>query len=1464
MSSSPSDSSKANVVAFLNPFVGASAIPRLEILVDWRDAAAWNNALETSIQFEIYAVKADQPVQYASDDTAHLGTPVLTSVDLTPSLPEKDIAVIRKRVEGYLHLSSILSQYSFPTSDRLASIARAADLSAFAPQKAGAAGKWESEPIRVPHPPEFHLDNEGSSQLLLAHAAHLRVWNENVVTRYIEAEKDPKLRILTTGTGGVPPVLEALRNAARNEPTFGRILNVLYYFEISAAGFKRLRGAKSDFLWLYARPANLSITGPDLVLVPTRLVVDAKGGGTYLEQDAETRTGMSVNDVIAAYQPNKVTAHQLISSEVFETLPPTDHRHLIYTKRTKATVHTHIAQLKQWSRTEDDGSIAQFLRFKTPTDAITFKTKCLDSIETDVQSIYNVDRPYDSIGIVWDQNQTVPTQNVSAAHVGYKGFRIDRITDKGSDSTCKVEKRLLFPSGHDIDLAESDLLGPVEGYVPVDNQNDPTIGAYKADTSAKEIELVVPRQFLVFDGYNSTAVNPLDQLLSTTSEDIVANAADPIVVLSNVSRTGRMLKYGDEIGFGVRKVAMTGLSPACDVKVNLKTLPASQHDPIFSFQRFVPIQEPAVKLGLQDLITLGEAGNGTDQSTNVYQVDGPSPKLKIEAQYPLAHYKLALQAATDIGDIGDDFNAACKSFVFRNEQKIDSSGFLRAFDPHASSVDVVSQVWYPFKANPSKGRQLATGKSSRSTKIGRLSFSDLVVKAQRMLADEVYPEAFDLPAMMPGNYQPQVGSKDLPDPQIFVGLRNRIQCRAGFDSDPVNPQLSPEVFPKAPLENPKITRAWTLNPVVHPSGKQFPIGGTVSPKDAAKKMTSSVSNYASIATARLERYLIVPPSQQATTGSADSVSEPARGTPFQWRKRLMPIPYVSGADKNIYYSSNQQAFDKYFAFISANVLKGDYGGSGPSASPVISAKNPTNGDYTMVANWSGANREMVIPGFHFPRPITVEEIPPDTSHEIAYRASLGDLLASSRHLPFVDDDIVWTVRLQWRVDLAKAEIPRGYELAAVKEFCIYRTEGTNIDLSKLPAPIATLLVPSRQALNRYDLDQVWWVMFDAITDREKHDYKYHVVAFPQDGAIFSTNEWFEISVPLPCSEFDLQPERLVPLPLAADPDRGFAFVFNVPAEMDVEARKKLKVAVRIAQSVGDPLLATDNSAKALESDRTEFNEGNAVNLALLKACSDPTGLPAALDLIFPNLASAYIQENGFPKNPFADGTGADPQSMDGWTWVNGPLYLPNKGNKLVFSHVLPAMDAQKSPTKNPFLKFHIAYFNPENYPRLRHTTGSDFILSDWVQAFPGDLIVEETTAPAGLRVKNAWGASPAAGASKHEARVLYRIHAFISDKRDRNIPAFHVSSFYCSEPVVSYSDLAAKLRDSLSKFELKDLSTQDPSSLELAIGVEEGLWALASATSPGTQQAGAGSGAVFVVLRSTKAAFVLSFVNLFR
>jgi hypothetical protein len=1460
MSPSPSDSSKANIIAFVNPFPNFAATPRLEILVDWRDAPTWNNALGTSIDFEIYAVKADQAAQYLADDTTHLGKPVLTSSDLTPSLPEKDITVIRRRIEGYLHLSGILSQYTFPPSDRLASIARAADLSAFAPQKAGAAGKWVSEPIRVPHPPEFHQDVTANSQLLLAHVAHLRVWNENLITRYIEAEKDPKLRILTTGTGqDAPPVLEALRNAARNEPTFGRILNVLYCFEISSDGFKRLQSAKSDFLWLYARPSNLSTSGSDVVLVPTRLVVDAMGAASYLEQDAETRKGVSFKDVIAAYQPNKVSAHQLISSEVFETLPPTSHRHLIYTKRTKAAIHAHVTQLKNWTLNKATGSIAEFLRFKRPGDADTFKAKCLDSVETDVQSIYNVDRPYDSIGIVWDHDQAVPTQNVNAAHVGYKGFRIDRVTDKGSDSTCIVEKHILFPSGQDIYLTESDLLGSVEGFVPVDCQNDPTIGPYKADTSAKDIEMVVPRQFHVFDGYNSATVNPLDQLISSAPEDIVVSAADPLVVLKNISRTGRLLKYGDEIGFGVRKVAMTGLSPLCDVKTSLKTWSTSQPDSIFLFQRYVPIQEPAIKLSLRELKPQSQAGNGSDQSTNLYQVTGSSPRLQLGVQYPLAHYKLALHAAVEIGDLGDDFNTACKSFVYRNDQKLDSSGFLRAFDPHASSVEVVSQIWYPFSANPAKDRQLTTGRSKRSTNTAGLSFSDLVVKAQQMLADQKYPENFDVPVLMPGHYEPTVDLRDVPDPQIFVGLRNRIQCRGGYDNPP-NPQLSKEVFLTPPLENPKITRAWTLNPVVHPSDKPFAIGGDVDPKVAAKQMAGSASSYGSLLAARLERYLSVPPTQQDTTSPGDSVTEPARGTPFQWRKRLMPAPYMPGADKQKYYSSNVAAFSKYFTFLSANILKADYGNSGLSVSPTISPKDPSNGDYTIIANWSGAHRQMVIPGFHFPRPVTVEEVLPDSIHDIGYVASLGDLLASTRKLPFIDDDVVWIVRLQWRVDLTKSGIPRGYELSAVKEFRVYLTEGTDLDLNNLPPSIATLPVPSRQALNNYDLDQVWWVMFDAVADRKKHDRKYHVVAFPQDGAIFTTNEWFEIPVLLPCSEFDSQPEKLVPLPLKADPDRGFAFIFNVPAGLDKEARKKLKVALRVAHAVGDPLLATDNSAKALESDRTELNEGNALNQALLKACSDPNGLPAALDYLFPSLPSVFIQENEFPKNPFADGPGTVPQSVDGWVWANGTLHVPDNGNKLVFSHVLSAMDTQNPPTKNPFLKFNIAYFSPESYPRLRHTTGSDFILSEWVQAFPDDLVVEETNKPVGLIIKNAWGGNSSAGAAKQEACVLYRFHTFISQKQDGNIPAFHVSSFYSSSPVLSYVNLATKLRDSLLKFGLNDLSTTQ--GLQLTIGVEEGLWALASATSPGMEQVGAGSEAVFVVLRSGKAAFGLPFAKL--
>jgi hypothetical protein len=832
-------------------------------------------------------------------------------------------------------------------------------------------------------------------------------------------------------------------------------------------------------------------------------------------------------------------------------------------------------------------------------------------------------------------------------------------------------------------------------------------------------------------------------------------------------------------------------------------------------------------------------------------------------QCPLAHYKLCLHAANDIGDLDGDFNAACKSFVFRNQEKTDQSGFLRGLDPHAKSVEVVSKVWFPFSNNQGGDRFLVTGIESRSTDVVDLSFSDLVVRAQRMLAHNDYLKKVEVPVLPPGSYDPVTKLSHLDGPQVFMGLRNRIQCRGGYDPD--NPQLSKEVF-TAPQENPRITRSFTLNPVVHPlNGTLYPIGGDIDSRKSAKSLTTSLGNFMSLPEARLERYLTVPPTaHNAETQQADSVTEPARGTPFQWRNRLMPEPY-DGPDsgKPGYYTLNSGAFDQYRSFLASNVLKGNFGSTGPDPAPLL--LDPEKNDYSIAASWSGKKRQLVVPGFHFPRSIAVREvIPADPSQEITYEATIGNLLAKERHLPFIDDDISWIVRLQWHIDLSTSALVRPYDLAAVKEFRVFLTDGKPLDAKNLPAPIAVLPIPSRRALNTYDLDRVCWVFFDAVKDRALHKFSYHVFAVPLDEAIFSRNEWFEIPITIPNSAFDKQPERLVPLPLQANPNRGFAFVFDQPPALHSNGR----VATRVAQAVADPLLADDPSAISLQSDATEITEGDTLNHVLLKACSDPSGLSNALVILFPTQPSTFYVQESFPDKPFATGPRDDSPSVDGWDWVNGDESISNN-RKVIFSQVLAQMDSPPSPQrnkpglpppKNPFLKFHIAYFDPSNYPRLGHTAGSDFLLSDWVQAFPDGLTLASTPTP-GLRIANAWGARNGKDVSKTDATLLFRFHVFLASAEDSGgeRPAFHLSTFYTSSPEVSYGALRTRIASSLTKFGIvvpSDSAHRKP--FEVTIMAEEGLWAKTSSAAPGPDQGTAAhqiTDAAFVVLRSSSKPF---------
>jgi len=1441
---------KATVVPFLNPWFAQNGIPQIEVLVDWADAKAWASTLSTPVEFEIYVLQARTPLAVKGDSVGVLGTPIINSTELIARPSEHEMAPIRRAIDSYLDPKGLLSKYTFPVSNDLNSIAEAPDLGAFAPN-------GDSEPISIPHPSEFHQDVPRNSLRLLSHVAHLRLWQENVIARAAEAETDSRKRILTTSVGADGgPVLEALRSAARSEPIFGRALNVLHFFGISPAAFERLKTVHGDFLWLYARPTNLtSVANSDIALRPTRTVLDNNGACSYLDQDAESRASISSSDALRSFEAQEVTTYQVVSPAVFVGPRSGSHPHIVYTAETQAAVHGHVQKLKQSERSDND--IKTMLRFKRDADVNTFKSKCLHSIEGDVYGFEHIDRPYDSIGVVWDRRRALPTEQTKVAHVGYNGFRVDRVSSVGSVSTCAVERRLRLASGEDMMFENSGLVSLIEGHLPVDCQHDPTSGPYQKGTSAKQMDLLLPRNFLAFDGYNSVSASPLDGLVSTEADSDVEKAARPLVAVVNRSATEWLTHYGDIIGFDVRKVGITGMSPRTDAQRKATSLPNPRQS--LTFLRYVPVQEPGTALSVVDMSSAHEDEKG--QSSNVYQVTGSSPQLKLKTQYPLAHYKLILDSVSKIGDLGDDFNEACESFVRRATAKEDVAGFLRGFDPHATQIEVISKVWFPFSPNPGGDRFVVTGRSVKSTHSKGQTFSDLVVKAQRMLANGDYPEEFRVPVMMPGKYD-MPAPKTQSDAQVLAGLKNRIQCRGGYDN-PIDPQLSPDVFGSNP-ENPNAARAWTLNPIIHTALGQRPgIGGDVDDEVDQETIRGPITNYASMPDARIERYLLVPPTRGddgSATSSSDAVTEPGRGTPFQWRKRLMPIPFVGSTepDKKKYYSDNKDSFTKYVNFLSANVLKGDYRIAGQPAlpgSPKISVEE--SGNYPIQAVWVGASRELAVPGFNFPRTVPVTEIA-QSNDEFAYQASLGELLAGSqsgaqtRHLPFVDDDLVWVLRLQWKIDLKRSNLSRPHELCAVKEFNVYRAESQESG-SPLETLIATLKVPSVAALRSHDLDRVWWVLFDGISDRLRHDYRYSIEAVPRDEQIFSRAKWFDVPIVVPSSTFDAQPEKLVPLPAQADPNRGFSFLFNAPSNLTKEKADQFRVALRVASAAGDPLLSTDPSAKALESPQDEIAQGQKANATLLKACSDPSGLSDALDYLFPTQPSIFAVESKMPDQPFATASGTSPNSVDGWTWAKGPVQISSNG-KIVFSHALPGFEK----TKNPFVKFHLAYYLSKNYPRLRHTTASDFVLSDWVQAFPDDLLLVEN-GPTGIVVKNPWGGNPKLS-GKLDALVLMRFHIFVSsDKKGPDVPAFHVSTFYTDDSAVTYRDLGSRLTAGFTQMGIDpSVLSAKHNGLSANIVAEEGLWAMTSADSAAATGVSTVSGATFVVFRSTPKPLILS------
>jgi hypothetical protein len=442
----------------------------------------------------------------------------------------------------------------------------------------------------------------------------------------------------------------------------------------------------------------------------------------------------------------------------------------------------------------------------------------------------------------------------------------------------------------------------------------------------------------------------------------------------------------------------------------------------------------------------------------------------------------------------------------------------------------------------------------------------------------------------------------------------------------------------------------------------------------------------------------------------------------------------------------------------------------------------------------------------------------------AAEAKLGLI---GRRLPWVDVDIVWAIRLGWRVPLSGGPIERPLELAAVREFRLFRRDlrqaGNRSDLPReFSPPLATLTRPGVDTLQSVDLDLVEFTWVDAITDREPHEYEYKVVAVPEDPNTFTSQTWFTFRVDVPDSRIAPRPESMRFLPMLAHKEdgqttRSLALYFSDSA---IRGRAD-HTTMRFARTADDPMLPIEPRAKVgslrgsyIPKEWHELFPPGRVNVRVVSSwqeiAADPAGLEGSLA-------------------PTID---CDPPSEDRRARLFVIASKTDDGRRLIW----PESSAELG---NPFFKLHLSTYDERRLPALVHTAASEPAESDWLQFYPDDL--EWLPAQNVIAIASPWGAESA----DPENLVWYRFHFFAQATTEL---LFHVSTFYSHAPSLTVDDARREaLVKSLTRFGWKPQK-----SLALSVRAEEGLLASTYAidATSGKRLAVADPAGRFVVLRS--------------
>jgi hypothetical protein len=1217
-----------------------------------------------------------------------------------------------------------------------------------------------------------------------------------------------------------PGSVRELRRLCRDEPTLGYVFRVLHYVRPDSAAvaeMKRLCGQVAPPVWLLAWPLDGGKPRKGYAAVPTLMTRSTTPATQRFLTSLAASDPKSPGDV-AQFFAEDVSVRQIRPEGAAHGGPRA------VADRFRRAGET--ASLTSLVSREDLIEAAAHVLDKPknagppgPTDPAA--DAAVQQLVDAVLSLEEARPPFDVIAISWDRRADQLTKELNNApgadkknsdaqgwQSGFKGHLIDvKIGGESWKSLMRVRRRAIAPDGRralNCDDARGWPDKVREGHVLTPVQANPT-------NDMRDSRVTIPRDFVVWTGWSLLLEHPLDKLAATDdpTHKLAGKAGDDGV---DPRDRGAMaveeqpidipqLRYGQDVEFRVRHRGLSNLAPSVTEPTpsSAKKFDPWGGGPGLRFLRTVPMSAPAYVLRpkrLREVEPPPVESDAQREPRTEFEIVGLDPEIEVDLRWPLAHWRVAAHAR---GIDADDetarlaFEQACFRFARRFRDAVGTRDratvYLSALDPHTAGLRFESLVWYPFSDGTALhgDRFAVTGANERHYKAADSSCRELVIKGEDLIQENKYP------ATVEANVAPYMGLRRLPDPQsqpiLHQGFRNRLSAYGLWDPEARRAQVDADAGFKR----------WTTDVVVYARKASEAIGGTVTAlhETAAGPFHRVSLRYSGLKTLDLERRLAPPPAPNTAPQSPDQ--PPVRAAVLQWRRHFVYGPKSATDPIKVWVS--------YKAFLQRML-----GATAESAKDLTELRlrlNPEIGG------------SVVVPGFAMPAPVDVQEIGDDTS--AWYGVNVGKYRADpgkEGRVPFVDDDIVWIVRLNWRIALESTHIARPRDVAGVKEFRIFRTgqgEQPNLD----GKPLGVIARPSDALLSLHHLDKVEWAFVDAIQGRDAHRFDYHVVAIPDYPHAFTPQTWYRFRVSIPASMFEPKPAHVVPLPMA-----GVAGESNVAVFFPRDERSRdRRLAYRLSALRHDPLLPptggtppTVTPIVLVSPDLDEVFAGGPVEVPVVVPSVDSMTNPYQYD----NEGWRWATAADFDKTPCP---------VDGRASAEWPAWRCDLSVKAAEGAVV---------RRRGFFKLQLVFYNPQGFPALAHTTPSDVLQTDWLQGYPNDLPAAEVTADM-VRLLEAWVVNTP------DALLRYRFHVFAARSATAPIAPVHVSSLYSDRPEIAKAALRTSVEPALGMLGLPPVD-----HAALWVVGEEGWLARTYAVDEGTGTANDDPVHTFVVLRSTR------------